>query len=265
MPGEGAGGAGGVAPLPRISAKVAVSRAVDCGGAPTAGRETIYGQRGRWRASGTGRLLARTYPGAHLLDPRRPPTAAPIYGPRPACQWNAVPGADPPHRVVSPAGGVPGPRPGQKPRPACTRGTGFQAEPPQGTGGCRKANPGVHTARDFRHGPPRDAALPQLAGRRDFGAARKFVPRVRMGCSFWHGHERCASPAGVRGRGPRARRLPRAARPALRHPLPSPSRGTGRDEVQLVAAEARCERFLQATPVPRSAPPLLLRRWEGRT
>jgi hypothetical protein len=149
--------------------------------------------------------------------------------------------------------------------PRVHAGRGSRQSRPQGTGGCRKATPACTHGTRFPTRARRDAALPQLAGRRDFGATRKFVPRVRMGCSFWHGHERCAPPAGMRraeGPGPAGCRAPPG--PAAAAPSPSPSRGTGRAEVQLVAAEARCERFLQATPIPQSAPPLRLRRWEGQ-
>jgi hypothetical protein len=210
--------------------------AADCKGVPREPCRPRADGPSRVREGEDGPRLNGTATGAGLprgppLDPRRPPAAAHHRKPRPACtRGTRFPAWGPPHRVVSPAGGVPGPRPGQKVRPACTRGTGFQAEPPLRDGRMSESHSRVYTR----------GAVPDVGTAAAARKQRDADPRVRRA-----------------GR----RRAPRPAAP----PSPSPSRGTGRDEIQLVAAEARCERFLQATPVPRSAPPLRLRRWEGQT
>jgi hypothetical protein len=90
---------------------------------------------------------------------------------------------------------------------------------PQGTGGCRKANPAcTHTA-GLLTWARRDTALPQLAGRRGLGVAGKLVPRVRMGRGFWHGPDRRGEPAGVRGRGPGPDGVARRASHSAASPL----------------------------------------------
>jgi hypothetical protein len=162
------------------------------GAVPTAGRETIYGQRGRWRASGTGRSPGRAFPGVHPLGPRRPPAAA--------------------RR--------------QKPRPACTRGTGFQAEASLRDGRMPKSQPRVYTRHAISDtGPPRRGTSP-VGGTPGLRRRRKVRPACTHGMQFLAWARTLRSAGG--GAGPRAQGPPAVARrPALRHPLPEPFEGDG--------------------------------------
>jgi len=202
--------------------------AADCKGAPREPCRSRADGPSRVREGEDGSRLNGTATGAGLprgppLDPRRPPAAAHHRKPRPACTrgtrfltWG------PPHRVVLPAGGVPGPRPGQRVRPACTRGTGFQAEPPLRDGRMSESQPRVYTRRAISDtGPPRRGASP-VGGKAGPRRRRKVRPACTRGARFptWARPPRPAGgDAGPRARGRAGSRAPRAAPSGIR-PLP---------------------------------------------
>jgi hypothetical protein len=126
---------------------------------------------------------------------------------------------------------------------------------PQGSGGCRKANPAcTHGTRHLTRAR-RDAALPQLAGRRGLGVARRFVPRVHAGRGSRRGHGRRGRPAGMRGRGPGAGRgrAPRA--PPRGTPAPSLTSSGQLPGSALRASHLAISRRAPMRPHPESARP----------
>ena len=206
------------------------SRAVDCGGAPREpcrpradGPSRVRGGEGGPRLNGA--ATGAGLPGAHPLGPRRPPAAARRQEPRPASTHDSrFPAWGPSRRVVLPAGGVPGPRPGQRVRPACTRGAGFQAEPPPRDGRMPKSQPRVYTRRAISDtGPPRRGASP-VGGKLGPRRRRKVRPACTRGTQFptWARPPRPAGgDAGSRARGRTGSRAPRV--PPCGAPAPSPS------------------------------------------